>query len=761
MQQLFSYLSLLFLLSGAIHVNAQTVNDVGVVWQNKGTMPISNTGSRGGQTPIVVLKNSNYAVIQYSTSLDASTSNIIFITEFTEVGEIVRQQKIAIPIVITSSQKGISHPRMIARSDGGILILIEFNHGGVDGTFANNNAMYRLILQPSDNAGYNGGAGWDIDSQGYYGIEINNFDNLDHSFVPKPAAGSKLVVHRALVMQTLEDNLHMLGVAFLSMINGAYVGPNYNGYVLVDDNGNLRTSVPSGYKNMQLFHRNNLTPTFLEIRNNTLTWIDEYGNVLISADRGKSWNRLASRDCVGCAANYHGGAVFNNPDGNYMLAYTSLSSPPSYVNPTYEIRGWKWDNAGNLLTRSDGSPFYVLKNVKTNGSMVQVNDNTILAISSTECGTSPNPASIAAPCNAPLRVGQYTLAPNSISFTYSNSQLSGNTYNIPFIRENYLKDGIMGASLYQPDASNRFQAVGKFTLCKNYVNSGITPIIVASKGNIEKTYSTTGAFSSSSETYRWEAYLKDGSLSGSHSTVGVGQVIEKGNCTLDPSGHPIVQCSFESATGAEVEIRYISNQNYGVTGNQMSCSTLDNFTAYIVPDINQDQTICPRVVPATITGDIYDNTAYTYQWQQSTDNGTTWVNALGVSNTQNYSSKALTQTTQYRRQTTRTDLSQTITSNTVTITVDKSKYIDVIAMPTIKNNIMKLSVKNIGTNAIPPITLKVDSSTGSQQFTVDQTIAVNQTLDLEFTLTTIANSSDYFLQIDNNICSSNDIYKIN
>ena len=60
----------------------------------------------------------------------------------------------------------------------------------------------------------------------------------------------------------------------------------------------------------------------------------------------------------------------------------------------------------------------------------------------------------------------------------------------------------------------------------------------------------------------------------------------------------------------------------------------------------------------------------TYQWQQSADGSTGWTNATGISNTQNYTTPALTSKMYYRRQATAATCGGTITSNDAIVTVD-------------------------------------------------------------------------------------------
>ncbi|MFA6275139.1 MAG: PKD domain-containing protein [Pedobacter sp.] len=67
--------------------------------------------------------------------------------------------------------------------------------------------------------------------------------------------------------------------------------------------------------------------------------------------------------------------------------------------------------------------------------------------------------------------------------------------------------------------------------------------------------------------------------------------------------------------------------------------------------IATDQTICITTTPNQLTGSQPtggDGTNYTYQWEQSIDNGATW-SLIASANARNYAPPAITQTTLYRR----------------------------------------------------------------------------------------------------------------
>ena len=90
----------------------------------------------------------------------------------------------------------------------------------------------------------------------------------------------------------------------------------------------------------------------------------------------------------------------------------------------------------------------------------------------------------------------------------------------------------------------------------------------------------------------------------------------------------------------------------------------------VVGTASADQTICNNTAPVAITATAPTGGTgtYTYQWEMSTDGGTTWSDVAGAT-ALSYTPGALTQTTRYRlKQTSGT--CGTVTTNAVIITVN-------------------------------------------------------------------------------------------
>jgi hypothetical protein len=70
--------------------------------------------------------------------------------------------------------------------------------------------------------------------------------------------------------------------------------------------------------------------------------------------------------------------------------------------------------------------------------------------------------------------------------------------------------------------------------------------------------------------------------------------------------------------------------------------------------ISGDQAICLSAIPSAFSGGTPDNGAgtFTYNWQQSTDNGVTWTDAVGIRNNATYNASNINSETLFKRQVT-------------------------------------------------------------------------------------------------------------
>lgn len=106
------------------------------------------------------------------------------------------------------------------------------------------------------------------------------------------------------------------------------------------------------------------------------------------------------------------------------------------------------------------------------------------------------------------------------------------------------------------------------------------------------------------------------------------------------------------------------------------CSVVSSSVAIIVTPalsnntISSDQTICIGSSAATLIGSgvVGGNGTLSYQWQLSTDNGTSWVNVPSNGNSSSYSPGAISTSTMYRRIVS-SGACTLISGNTITITV--------------------------------------------------------------------------------------------
>ncbi|GAA4743290.1 PKD domain-containing protein [Flavisolibacter ginsenosidimutans] len=140
--------------------------------------------------------------------------------------------------------------------------------------------------------------------------------------------------------------------------------------------------------------------------------------------------------------------------------------------------------------------------------------------------------------------------------------------------------------------------------------------------------------------------------------------------------------NFNNVTGATspaLTVTPTTTTWYRRSVNATPCSSFSDTVQIIVQpalannSISASQTICTGLTPLPLNGSAPSggSGSYNYQWQQSTDNGTTWSN-IGGATSIGYSPGALTQTTQYRRIVSTDLCNGTLgnTSNVVTITVN-------------------------------------------------------------------------------------------
>ncbi|MFM9952138.1 MAG: DNRLRE domain-containing protein, partial [Saprospiraceae bacterium] len=126
---------------------------------------------------------------------------------------------------------------------------------------------------------------------------------------------------------------------------------------------------------------------------------------------------------------------------------------------------------------------------------------------------------------------------------------------------------------------------------------------------------------------------------------------------------------------------------YNILATNSSCSvaltdkpTVTVNTVSNAGAIAANQTICSGQTPAAFTSTTAatGNAAITYQWQISTDNGTSWNNISGAT-LATYASGALTQTTQFRRLAFSGGCTPGTPSNVITVTVNGVSNAGIIA----------------------------------------------------------------------------------
>src|SRR6056300_769135 len=145
------------------------------------------------------------------------------------------------------------------------------------------------------------------------------------------------------------------------------------------------------------------------------------------------------------------------------------------------------------------------------------------------------------------------------------------------------------------------------------------------------------------------------------------------SCATSYSWSPSTGLS--ATTGGTVTASPTTTTTYTVTGTDANgCVNTQTVTVEVTLDggtIASDETLCSGGDPAAFTSSSSASGgtgSYTYEWESSTNSGSTW-SAISSSNSTTYDvPSGLTQTTQYRRKV--SDGSNTAYSNTLTVTVN-------------------------------------------------------------------------------------------
>ena len=137
-----------------------------------------------------------------------------------------------------------------------------------------------------------------------------------------------------------------------------------------------------------------------------------------------------------------------------------------------------------------------------------------------------------------------------------------------------------------------------------------------------------------------------------------------GNGTLTPAAN-LSTVNWTTAGKATLQVTETNTQG---------CDSIVSITVVVNPALKSgtasaDQTICDSTSPAVLlaTAPTGGDGTYTYQWESSTDGGTTWTDITGAT-ALSYAPGNLTKTTQYRLK--QTGSCGTVNTNVVTITVN-------------------------------------------------------------------------------------------
>ena len=548
------------------HAVSQGISDVGVIWEKEGTMPLhsQSTTTRGTTT----LKNGNYCMLDYSYREYVMTApSEIYLTEFTETGNLVRQQTIHIPVE-GAGRTFMTNPTIIERSDGKLLMMIEYQHGGA--AFANNRPIARLILTPDPTAGYGGGQGWT------YIFDYPDLDFIGHS------GYQYLRVMRALSMEQVEPNLIAVAVSIIANDNSFFGGLLY-----VDNDGNPAVGTRWTTRNatLQPLVKDNAA-TAVKLEGGRAVVMTQGGHIAMADDvYGSNMKALGSIGgaCVGCknllyGVDYFGANIDNT--GYIGIGRTAVQVPPTYLDGIFQVTGWQWNNNKQILTTPN--PYFQRDNLKMVGYYIRLTNKTILSIANINCTAGPS-----AICPPTSYIAQFDIENTGLNLTIGNELSS--SYNQSLRTRSSLLDGIMTGGVN--NTRNR-TVFGKVSMCKNYAVTALNNITIYSGQPVPtQNFTATGAFATSTESYKWRAILKKGQLGGIYAGKIVGDELTNGTSTTINSLNFINS----SYTDAIVEIEYTATQYYG--NPQMHCSSISTFDVRVKSPI--DVVAMPHIDPKT------------------------------------------------------------------------------------------------------------------------------------------------------------------
>ncbi|MDA8629672.1 hypothetical protein N9M15_05595, partial [Bacteroidia bacterium] len=205
-----------------------------------------------------------------------------------------------------------------------------------------------------------------------------------------------------------------------------------------------------------------------------------------------------------------------------------------------------------------------------------------------------------------------------------------------------------------------------------------------------------------------------------------------------------------ATTGGTVTASPTTTTTYTVTGTDANgCVNTQTVTVEVTLDggtIASNETLCSGGDPAAFTSSSSSSGgtgSYTYEWESSTNSGSTW-SAISSSNSTTYDvPSGLTQTTQYRRKV--SDGSNTAYSNTLTVTVN--------AIPTITSSVTSVCDGS-------DITLTGSGTAATTNAWVSATTSV-ATITSAGVLTGVSSGTSVITYTDNNGCTVTETVTVN
>ena len=526
--------------------NAQTLNDIDTVWTTVASI-------RSHFTNVITLQNGNYLAYGWNSYAPTATRaanttgsnlNEVYLVEFTEAGNIIRQKTIVLNMPTTnfSDAEGrnyITHARLVERPDRGLLILSEFEHGtgetaSTANTLSTNQRFSRVIVD----------ADWNITVNGLHGLQATNYVHNGTTY-------TWIIPIRLFAFQHTDDG--RLLAALTGMKNLGGIRSRMEGVIFLDYNGNI-SGTPQSSLNV------------LDINGaSTVVNATRDGNhYLFGEDGARIWRSTdlnctsftefpAISLCAGCHRNSYSKVPYALPNsGGYTASAPTGNFPAPYNDPSNQQALWRWNNS--LVLQSE--PYWFSDNTRLSGLFLMNNalyasaNQDRFLVKYTTYATNTNTVT-------DVKIAEFVFSPTAVTFNVGpDLKVRELGLNI----QSHDNDGIICGGDRLVNGERRM-VLGKLTVCSGFK---VTPqnnfTHLSGHATSPFRFKTEGEFPGAIISYSWRVILKSGTLS-SHPGATVGTVLASGASNTIPSA--VYAVDEDVSKTATLLVEYKATQKWG------------------------------------------------------------------------------------------------------------------------------------------------------------------------------------------------------